>query len=86
MQSLAVRVKGRTIADYVNLPIGEALTVFERLELTDREGIIADRILREDRRQAAHTGAGVDADSRIERDRDPGRLVDLQSSRHAAPS
>ncbi|MEP7307176.1 MAG: excinuclease ABC subunit UvrA [Acidobacteriota bacterium] len=47
VQSLAVRVKGRTIADYVNLPIGEALTVFERLELTDREGIIADRILRE---------------------------------------
>src|SRR6185295_8153958 len=29
VQSLAVRVKGRTIADYVNLPIGEALTVFE---------------------------------------------------------
>jgi excinuclease ABC subunit A len=47
VQSLAVRVKGRTIAEYVNLPIGEALTVFERLELTGREAIIADRILRE---------------------------------------
>jgi hypothetical protein len=28
--SLAVRVKGRGIADYVNLPISEALEVFER--------------------------------------------------------
>jgi len=46
-QSLSVKVKGRTIADYVNLPIGEALKVFEGLQLTDREGIIADRILRE---------------------------------------
>ena len=28
-ESLAVRVKGRGIADYVNLPISEALEVFE---------------------------------------------------------
>jgi excinuclease ABC subunit A len=47
VQSLAVRVKGRTIAEYVNLPISEALTVFEGLDLTDRERLIADRILRE---------------------------------------
>ena len=46
-QSLAVRVKGRTIAEYVDLPISEAVTVFEGLELTDREAIIAERILRE---------------------------------------
>jgi excinuclease ABC subunit A len=46
-QSLSVRVKGRTIADYVNLPIAEALDVFDTLELTDREAIIAERILRE---------------------------------------
>jgi excinuclease ABC subunit A len=46
-ESLAVRVKGRTIADYVSLPIGEALDVFNRLELTSREALIADRILRE---------------------------------------
>jgi excinuclease ABC subunit A len=46
-QSLSVRVKGRTIADYVNLPIGEALHVFESLQLSDREAIIAERILRE---------------------------------------
>ncbi|PWT85031.1 MAG: excinuclease ABC subunit UvrA [Blastocatellia bacterium] len=46
-QSLSVRVKGRTIADYVNLPVSEALKVFESLQLTEREGIIAERILRE---------------------------------------
>jgi excinuclease ABC subunit A len=46
-QSLSVRVKGRTISDYVNLPIAEAVDVFHRLELTDREAIIAERILKE---------------------------------------
>jgi excinuclease ABC subunit A len=46
-QSLSVKVKGRTIADYVNLPIAEALDVFDRLALTDREAIIAERILKE---------------------------------------
>ncbi|HEY7055797.1 MAG TPA: excinuclease ABC subunit UvrA [Vicinamibacterales bacterium] len=46
-QSRAVRVKGRTITEYVNLPISEALRVFEGLELTDRESLIASRILRE---------------------------------------
>src|SRR5262249_39985991 len=46
-QSLSVKVKGRTLADYVNLPISEALEVFDELQLTDREAIIAERILRE---------------------------------------
>jgi len=46
-QSLSVKVKGRTISDYVNLPIAEALKVFDTLQLTDREAIIAERILRE---------------------------------------
>jgi excinuclease ABC subunit A len=46
-QSLSVRVKGRTIADYVNLPISEAVRTFESLQLTDREGLIAERVLRE---------------------------------------
>src|SRR5437870_6756242 len=45
--SLSVKVKGRTISDYVNLPISEALEVFEGLQLTDREAIIAERMLRE---------------------------------------
>ena len=46
-QSLAVRVKGRGIAEYVSLPISEALDVFERFELTEREKLIAARVLRE---------------------------------------
>jgi excinuclease ABC subunit A len=46
-ESLSVKVKGRTIADYVDLPISEALGVFEKLYLTDREAIIAERILKE---------------------------------------
>jgi excinuclease ABC subunit A len=46
-QSRAVKVKGRTISEYVDLPVSEALTVFESLELTPREEIIASRILRE---------------------------------------
>jgi excinuclease ABC subunit A len=46
-QSRAVRVKGRTISDYVNLPISEAVGAFDTLELTDRETLIASRILRE---------------------------------------
>ena len=46
-ESLGVTVKGRSIADYVALPISEALAVFEQFELRDREAIIATRILRE---------------------------------------
>ena len=46
-QSLSVKVKGRTVSDYVNLPISEAQRVFDTLQLTDREALIADRILRE---------------------------------------
>ncbi|MGH9221628.1 MAG: excinuclease ABC subunit UvrA, partial [Vicinamibacterales bacterium] len=46
-ESLVVTLKGRTMADYVNLPISEALTLFESLELHDREAIIATRILKE---------------------------------------
>jgi excinuclease ABC subunit A len=46
-ESLSVKVKGRTIAEYVGLPVAEALEVFDALQLTDREAIIAERILRE---------------------------------------
>jgi excinuclease ABC subunit A len=46
-QSLSVKVKGQTISDYVTLPISEALDVVDGLVLTDREAIIAERILRE---------------------------------------
>ncbi len=46
-QSLAVRVKARTMADYVNLPISEAYDVFNGLELSERENLIAGRVLKE---------------------------------------
>jgi len=46
-QSLAVKVKGRGIADYVNLPISEAVALFDAFELTEREAMIASRVLRE---------------------------------------
>ena len=46
-ESLAVHVKERGIAEYVNLPVSEALQVFEHFELTEREALIATRVLRE---------------------------------------
>jgi excinuclease ABC subunit A len=46
-ESRAVRVKGRTIQDYVSLPISEALRVFEGFQFTERENLIAGRLLRE---------------------------------------
>ena len=46
-ESLVVTLKGKTIADCVNLPISEALVLFDALELHDREAIIATRILKE---------------------------------------
>jgi excinuclease ABC subunit A len=46
-ESRAVRVKQRTISDYVNLPISDALGVVDALQLNERETLIAGRILRE---------------------------------------
>jgi excinuclease ABC subunit A len=46
-QSLAVKVKGRGIAEYVNLPISDALAVFESFELSEREALVVGRVLRE---------------------------------------
>ena len=46
-ETLSVKVKGKTIADYVNLPIAKALEVFDTLDLSDREQLIANRILKE---------------------------------------
>jgi excinuclease ABC subunit A len=45
--SRAVKVHGRTISEYVSLPVSDAVEVFERLELSPRESLIAGRILRE---------------------------------------
>jgi excinuclease ABC subunit A len=46
-ESLSVKVKGKTIAEYVTLPISKVLASFESLELTGRENLIANRILKE---------------------------------------
>jgi excinuclease ABC subunit A len=46
-QSLAVKVKGRGVAEYVNLPITDALAMFESFELSEREALVAGRVLRE---------------------------------------
>ena len=46
-QSLAVKVKARTISEYVNLPITQALGVFSTLALSERENLIAGRVLKE---------------------------------------
>ena len=46
-ESRAVRLKGRRVAEYVQLPIARALPLFETLELTEREHLIAGRVLRE---------------------------------------
>jgi len=46
-ESLSVKVKDRALSDYVDLPVSEALEVFDSLYLTDREAIIAERILKE---------------------------------------
>jgi excinuclease ABC subunit A len=45
--SRAVRVKGRTIAEFVDLPIADAAGAFDDLDLSERETLIAGRILRE---------------------------------------
>jgi excinuclease ABC subunit A len=42
-----VKVKGRGIAEYVNQPISDALAVFESFQLTEREALVAGRVLRE---------------------------------------
>jgi excinuclease ABC subunit A len=46
-ESRAVRVKGHTIAEYVSQPISDALRVFEGFQFTERENLIAGRLLRE---------------------------------------
>jgi excinuclease ABC subunit A len=46
-QSLAVKVKGRTISEYVNLPISEVHAVFDKMDLSERENLIAGRVLKE---------------------------------------
>jgi excinuclease ABC subunit A len=46
-ESRAVRVKGRRITEYVHLPLTDAVLAFESLDLTEREQLVAGRVLRE---------------------------------------
>ncbi|MCH8553048.1 MAG: excinuclease ABC subunit UvrA [Natronospirillum sp.] len=46
-----VFVDNRTLPDLVHLPIGEAYTYFEQLQLTGSQGAIADKILKEIRQR-----------------------------------
>jgi excinuclease ABC subunit A len=46
-ESLSVKVKGKTISEYVTLPIATALNVFTDITLNERETLIATRILKE---------------------------------------
>jgi excinuclease ABC subunit A len=46
-ESRAVRVKGRRLSEYVTLPLADLLPVLELLELSEREHLIAGRVLKE---------------------------------------
>jgi excinuclease ABC subunit A len=46
-ESLAVRVMGKSLADYVRLPVSEARAAFDALEFADRERPVADRLLQQ---------------------------------------
>ena len=46
-ESRAVRLKGKSLPDYVAMPISDARRTFDAMTLTERETIIASRILRE---------------------------------------
>ena len=46
-ESRAVQVKGRTISDYVNMPICEALSVIDAIKVTEHEALVADQVIRE---------------------------------------
>ncbi len=46
-ESRAVRVKVRRITEYEHMPLSDAVRVFESLDLTEREQLVAGRVLRE---------------------------------------
>ena len=46
-ESLAVRVMGRSLADYVRLPVSEARVAFEAMEFVERERPVAERLLQQ---------------------------------------
>src|SRR5690606_34110997 len=46
-ESRAVRVKGHRLSDFTQIPLSRALPLVESLELTERETLIAGRVLKE---------------------------------------
>src|SRR6185503_8366200 len=46
-ESRAVRVKGHRLAEIVQVPVSDALALVETISLTEREQLIADRVVRE---------------------------------------
>lgn len=59
-ESCAVRVKGRTLADYVGLSIADARDAFTKIRLSPREALVAERVLREIRERLQFlTNVGV---------------------------
>jgi excinuclease ABC subunit A len=46
-ESRAVRVKGHRLAEFVNVPVSDALPLVDSLTLTERETAIAGRVIRE---------------------------------------
>src|SRR5205085_7920085 len=59
--SLAVTVDGRSIADVCNLSIGEAAKVLSELELSERDRLIAERVVKEvDARMGFLLDVGLD--------------------------
>jgi excinuclease ABC subunit A len=46
-ESRAVRLKGRRMADYVNIPLADSAPLFETFDLSEREHLIAGRVLKE---------------------------------------
>ena len=46
-ESRAVRVKGHQLTDFVDVPVSDALPLVEQLALTEREELIASRVVRE---------------------------------------
>ena len=46
-ESLAVRLLGKSLADYVRLPVSEARATFDALEFGERERPVADRLLQQ---------------------------------------
>src|SRR5207244_12860921 len=58
-ESLAVRVGGRSLADYVQFPVGEARAAFQALEFPERERPVADppRQTTRSRPRSPHTPA-----------------------------